>query len=141
MAKHDTHTPLPAAKVTPGVVAVRYQVKDVGRSIAFYTERLGFQLEQHSGAAFGSVLLGNLRLLLSGPGASGSRPLPNGQKQEPGGWNRVVIFVEDLATKIGALEGAGVTFLNSVEAGPGGSQILIADPDGNPIELHQPPSR
>ncbi len=87
------------------------------------------------------MLLGNLRLLLSGPGASGSRPLPNGQKQEPGGWNRVVIFVEDLATKIGALEGAGVTFLNSVEAGPGGSQILIADPDGNPIELHQPPSR
>lgn len=109
--------------------------------MAFYTERLGFRLEQHSGSAFGSVLLGNLRLLLSGPGASGSRPMPDGQKQEPGGWNRVVIFVDDLAARMRALEAAGVAFRNSVEAGPGGSQVLIQDPDGNPIELHQPPSK
>jgi glyoxylase I family protein len=141
MAKQDTHTPLPAAKVPAGVVAVRYHVKDVGRAIGFYTEKLGFQLEQHSGAAFGSVLLGNLRLLLSGPGASGSRAMPDGQKQEPGGWNRVLIFVEDLAARMRELEEAGVMFKNSVESGPGGSQILLADPDGNLIELHQPPSK
>jgi glyoxylase I family protein len=124
-----------------GSVSVRYQVKDVARSIAFYTEHLGFQVEIRSGTAFASVLLGNLRLLLSGPGSSGSRPMPNGQKQEPGGWNRVVIFVPDLAERIRALEQTGVPFRNSVETGPGGSQIMIQDPDGNPIELHQPASK
>jgi glyoxylase I family protein len=122
-----------------GLVSVRYQVKDIARSIAFYTEQLGFQLEQRSGTAFASVLRGNLRLILGGPGSSGSRPMPDGQTQEPGGWNRILIYVTDLAARIRELEGAGVSFRNSVEAGPGGSQILIADPDGNLIELHQPP--
>jgi glyoxylase I family protein len=122
-------------------VSVRYQVKDVARSIAFYTEQLGFELEQRSGEAFASVLLGNLRLLLSGPGSSGSRPMPDGQKQEPGGWTRILIDVSDLSASIRALEHGGVPFRNGVETGPGGSQILFEDPDGNPIELHQPPSR
>jgi glyoxylase I family protein len=131
----------PAAKAGTGLVSVRYQVKDITRSIAFYTQQLGFQLEQRSGAAFAAVLLGNLRLLLSGPGSSGSRPMPSGQQQEPGGWNRISIDVSDLAERIRALEQAGVLFRNSVETGPGGSQILIEDPDGNPIELHQPPAK
>ena len=124
-----------------GLVSVRYQVKDVGRSLAFYTERLGFQLELRSGTAFAAVQLGNLRLLLSGPGSSGSRPLPSGQQQGPGGWTRFLIYVPDLPARIRELEQAKVPFLNSIETGPGGSQILIADPDGNPIELHQPPSK
>jgi len=131
----------PPAEKTAGVVSVRYQVTDIDRSLAFYAEQLGFQLDQRSGTAFASVLLGNLRLLLSGPGSSGSRAMPNGQKQEPGGWNRVLIYVPDLAARIRSLEQAGVPFRNSVETGPGGSQILIEDPDGNPIELHQPPPR
>lgn len=131
---------LPAVRPTAGQVSVRYQVKDVTRSIAFYTEQLGFQLELRSGAAFAAVLLGNLRLLLSGPGSSGSRPMPNGHKQEPGGWNRVLLYVPNLEESIRALARAGVSIRNSVEKGPGGSQIMIDDPDGNPIELHQPPT-
>jgi catechol 2,3-dioxygenase-like lactoylglutathione lyase family enzyme len=131
----------PAETAAAGRVSVRYQVKDVARSVTFYTERLGFQLEQQSGAVFASVLLGNLRLLLGGPGSSGSRPMPDGLRQEPGGWNRILIYVPDLAASIRALEQAGVSFRNSVEAGPGGSQILIEDPDANLIELHQPPAR
>jgi glyoxylase I family protein len=116
-------------------------VKDVARAIAFYTNQLGFELEQRSGDVFASVLLGNLRLLLSGPGSSGSRPMPGGQTQEPGGWNRISIDVPDLSASIQALAHAGVRFRNSIEMGPGGSQILCEDPDGNPIEIHQPPSR
>ena len=131
----------PAAPAAAAYGSVRYQVKDVERSLAFYTEQLGFQLELRSGAAFAAVLLGNLRLLLSGPGSSGARPMPSGQTQEPGGWNRVVIYVPDLAASIRELERAKVPFRNSIETGPGGSQILIEDPDGNPIELHQPPSK
>ncbi len=132
------NTSSPAGKPGPGQVSVRYQVNDVARSVAFYTERLGFQLQLRSGPAFAAVVLGNLRLLLSGPGASGSRPMPDGQKQAPGGWNRVLIDVPDLESRIQVLREAGVPFRNSVESGPGGSQILIEDPDGNPIELHQP---
>jgi glyoxylase I family protein len=131
----------PVVTAAAGLVSVRYQVKDVARSLAFYTEQLGFQLEQQSGAVFASVLLGNLRLLLGGPGSSGSRPMPNGARQEPGGWNRILIYVPDLAASIRALESAGVPFRNLVETGPGGSQILIEDPDANLIELHQPPAR
>ena len=121
--------------------SVRYQVKDVARSIAFYTEQLGFELELRSGDVFASVLLGNLRLLLSGPGSSGSRPMPDGRTQEPGGWNRILIDVPDLVASLRTLEAARVPLRNSIETGPGGSQILFEDPDGNPIELHQPPSR
>jgi glyoxylase I family protein len=128
------------AVAAAGLVSVRYQVRDVARSVAFYTEQLGFELERQSGAAFASLLLGKLRLLLSGPGASGSRPMPNGQQQEPGGWNRILIYVSDLEARMRELERQGVRFRNAIETGPGGSQILIEDPDANPIELHQPPA-
>jgi len=118
---------------------VRYQVTDVERSIDFYSRRLGFQLEQRAGSAFASVTRGALRLILSGPGSSGSRPLPDGRKQEPGGWNRIVLYVDDLDSFIRTLEGS-VRFRNQVEVGPGGKQIQIEDPDGNPIELHEAPA-
>jgi catechol 2,3-dioxygenase-like lactoylglutathione lyase family enzyme len=127
----------PPRAAAPAVV--RYQVSDVERSLDFYTRRLGFQLEQRAGAVFASVTRGSLRLLLSGPGSSGSRPLPDGRRQEPGGSNRFVLFIDDLDAHIRALAGAGVRFRNQVEVGPGGKQILIEDPDGNPIELHEGP--
>lgn len=117
---------------------VRYQVADVRRSVAFYTEVLGFTLEHQQPPAFASVLLGPLRILLSGPGASGSRPMPNGRPQEPGGWNRIVLRMADLPSHIETLRAAGVRFRNALEAGPGGRQIQIEDPDGNPLELFEP---
>lgn len=117
---------------------VRYQVKAVERSIAFYTERLGFELEQKTGP-FAAVTRGNLRLILSGPGTSGARPLPDGRQQEPGGWNRILLYVDDLDAEIARLKPQGVSFINEVEVGPGGSQILMEDPDGNRIELHEAP--
>ena len=120
------------------VHGVRYQVKDVARSVAFYTTHLGFTLVHQQLPAFASVSLGGLQMLLSGPQASGSRPMPNGQRQEPGGWNRVVLRVEDLAAFIDVLKEAGLHFRNEMEAGPGGRQIQIEDPDGNPIELFEP---
>jgi glyoxylase I family protein len=113
-------------------------VKDVARSVAFYTERLGFRLEHQQPPAFASVSLGGVRLLLSGPGASGSRPMPDGLRQEPGGWNRIVLGVEDLPAFIETLKKAGLRFRNAMETGPGGRQIQIEDPDGNPIELFEP---
>jgi glyoxylase I family protein len=116
---------------------VRYQVSDVDRAIAFYTERLGFQVAERHGPAFAAVRRGDLRLILGGPGSSGQRPMPDGRRQEPGGWNRILIYVDDLAKTIAALRSADVRFRNDVEAGPGGKQILIDDPDGNPIELHE----
>ncbi len=128
------------ATPSESTVTVRYQVSDIERSIAFYTERLQFRLGMKSGSAFADVVRGNLRLLLSGPGSSGSRPMPDGRKQEPGGWNRIVLNVADLAAQIGTLESAGVVFRNRIEVGPGGKQIQIEDPDGNPIELHEPPT-
>ena len=121
-----------------GVHGIRYQVKDVARAAAFYTQHLGFTLKHQQLPAFASVALGDVHLLLSGPGASGSRPLPGGQSQEPGGWNRVVLRVSDLQACIAALESAGVRFRNEMESGPGGRQIQIEDPDGNPIELFEP---
>jgi catechol 2,3-dioxygenase-like lactoylglutathione lyase family enzyme len=130
-----------AAQDHDGVVTVRYQVADIERSIGFYTSHLGFQDSERFGSAFAAVVRGPLRLILSGPGSSGSRTLPDGREQQPGGWNRIVLYVDDLAQKVEALGREGVTFRGQVESGPGGSQILIEDPDGNPIELHQPPSR
>ncbi len=115
---------------------VRYQVSAIEKSISFYSERLGFTVDQRSGPAFARVSRGHLVLLLSGPGSSGSRPLPDGRRQEPGGWNRIVLYVEDLNAHIERLKQAGVRFRNAIEVGPGGSQIQIEDPDGNPIELH-----
>jgi glyoxylase I family protein len=132
-----------ASRVDPhtfvkGVHGVRYQVKDVARSIEFYTQQLGFTLEHQQLPAFANVSLGEANILLSGPGASGSRPMPNGQEQEPGGWNRVVLRVSDLPACIDALKSAGFRFRNEMETGPGGRQIQIEDPDGNPIELFEP---
>jgi glyoxylase I family protein len=121
-----------------GVHGVRYQVKDVARSVAFYTTHLGFRLEHQQLPAFANISLGDAHILLSGPQASGSRPMPNGQQQEPGGWNRVVLRVNDLAAFIETLKKAGVHFRNDMETGPGGKQIQIEDPDGNPIELFEP---
>lgn len=120
---------------------VRYQVTDIERSIAFYTQRLGFNLEMKAGTAFAAVLLGRLRLILGGPGSSGSRPMPDGREQTPGGWNRILIYVDDLNADIERLRAQGVPCRNEVEAGPGGKQIQIEDPDGNPIELHEAASR
>lgn len=121
-----------------GFHGVRYLVSDVSCSIAFYSEHLGFKVEHQQLPAFANVSLGNLHLLLSGPGASGSRPLPNGQLQKPGGWNRVVLRVVDLPAFIERLNKAGLQFRNEMEVGPGGRQIQLADPDGNPIELFEP---
>ena len=120
------------------VHGVRYQVRDVSRAVAFYTEHLGFKLEHQHLPAFASVSLGETHLLLSGPGASGSRPLPNGERQEPGGWNRVVLRVADLPGCIATLKRSEVRFRNDMETGPGGRQIQVEDPDGNPIELFEP---
>jgi glyoxylase I family protein len=121
-----------------GVHGVRYQVKDVARAVAFYTQRMGFTLEHQQLPAFASVSLGESQILLSGPGASGSRPMPDGQTQEPGGWNRVVLKVTDLPKLIEALKQVGVGFRNEMETGPGGRQIQVEDPDGNAIELFEP---
>jgi glyoxylase I family protein len=117
---------------------VRYQVKDVSRAVAFYTEQLGFKLEHQQLPAFANVSLGDLKILLSGPEASGSRPLPDGRRQEPGGWNRVVLRVTDLADVIETLRQSGLHFRNEMETGPGGKQIQLEDPDGNAIELFEP---
>ena len=123
------------------VHGIRYQVKDVARASAFYTQHLGFTLQHQQLPAFASVSLGDVTILLSGPGASGSRPLPGGQTQEPGGWNRVVLRVSDLQACIAALKKDGVRFRNEMESGPGGRQIQIEDPDGNPLELFEPAAR
>jgi glyoxylase I family protein len=120
------------------VHGVRYQVKDVARSVAFYTTHLGFTLEHQQLPAFSSVSFGDAQILLSGPRASGSRPLPDGHRQEPGGWNRVVLRVNDLPEFIETLKKAGLHFRNDMETGPGGKQIQVDDPDGNPIELFEP---
>ena len=135
---HTTTSPVNARVFIQGVHGVRYQVKDVARSVTFYTQSLGFTLEHQQLPAFASVSHGDAHMLLSGPGASGSRPMPNGQRQEPGGWNRIVLRVSDLAGCIAALKGAGLRFRNEMETGPGGRQIQIEDPDGNPLELFEP---
>jgi glyoxylase I family protein len=120
------------------VAGVRYQVKDVDRSVAFYTQHLGFQLDQQAGPAFARVSNGSFTLWLSGPGSSGSRPLPDGRSQEPGGWNRLALEVEDLPARVAAMKKTGLRFRNEIETGPGGRQIQLEDPDGNPVELFEP---
>jgi glyoxylase I family protein len=121
-----------------GFWGVRYQVKDVQRAIAFYTDTLGFKLDMQNLPAFGQVSRNGLKLILSGPGASGSRSMPDGGQQQPGGWNRVLLQVQDLAALITYLKDVGVRFRNQLEVGPGGKQIQIEDPEGNPIELFEP---
>lgn len=123
------------------VAGIRYQVTDVDRAVAFYTQKLGFKLEQQAGPAFASVSNGGLTLWLSGPGSSGSRPTPDGRRQEPGGWNRLVLRVEDLPSVVTRMRQARVSFRNQIEAGPGGRQIQLEDPDGNPVELFEPASK
>ena len=125
-------------KFVVGLWGVRYQVKDVSRSVDFYTKVLGFKLDQQNLPAFAQVSIGNLKLILSGPGASGSRPMPDGKQQGPGGWNRIVLQVKDLPANIEALKKSGLHFRNQMESGPAGKQIQLEDPDGNPIELFEP---
>jgi glyoxylase I family protein len=121
-----------------GYHGIRYQIDDVRRAVDFYTGHLGFKLEHQQLPAFAIVSWGDLKLLLSGPGASGSRPMPDGRRQDPGGWNRIVMRVRDIERAIESLKKAGVQFRNHVESGPGGRQIQLEDPDGNPIELFEP---
>ena len=123
------------------VWGVRYQVSDVARSVAFYTQHLGFTLGQQQLPAFAKVTCSGVDLLLSGPGSSGARPMPDGRRQEPGGWNRIVLRVADLSAQVATLTAAGVRFRNTLESGPGGKQIQIEDPDGNAIELFEPAHR
>ena len=121
-----------------GFRGVRYQVTDVPRAIAFYTDTLGFKLDMQNPPAFGQVSVDGLKLILSGPGASGSRSMPDGRQQEPGGWNRVLLEVQDLPAVIARLKESGLRFRNEMEVGPGGKQIQVEDLDGNPIELFEP---
>ena len=120
------------------LLGVRYQVEDVERSVDFYTKRLGFKLDHKNPPAFAQVSIGKLKLILSGPGAAGSRPMPDGQRQAPGGWNRVILHVANLSECIETLKNIGLHFRNQMETGPGGKQIQLQDPDGNPIELFEP---
>ena len=134
----DTRADQESQRFVKGFHGVRYQVRDVARSVAFYTQHLGFKLEHQHLPEFATISLGNAEIHLSGPGASGSRPMPDGRKQEPGGWNRVVLQVADLPSLIKTLTKAGVHFRNEMEVGPAGRQIQVEDPDGNPIELFEP---
>jgi len=120
------------------MVNVRYMVKDVEASIAFYVSHLGFTLLSKTLPAFADVKRGDLRLLLSGRASSAGRPMPDGRVPEPGGWNRIELVVDDLAAEVDRLRNAGLTFRNDIVTGPGGSQILLEDPSGNVIELFQP---
>jgi catechol 2,3-dioxygenase-like lactoylglutathione lyase family enzyme len=120
------------------LVNVRYMVDDVDAAIDFYITHLGFALRSHPGPAFADVTRGNLRVLLSGPKSSAGRPMPDGRTPQPGGWNRLHFIVPDIDAEVERLRAAGVTFRNDVVSGPGGRQILLEDPAGNPIELFQP---
>ena len=120
------------------MVNVRYMVDDVQASIDFYTKHFGFESGHNASPAFAEVLRGNLRLLLAGPESSAGRPMPDGRKPEPGGWNRIHFVVDDIDAEVERLRGAGVAFRNDIVSGPGGRQILVDDPSGNPIEIFQP---
>jgi catechol 2,3-dioxygenase-like lactoylglutathione lyase family enzyme len=119
-------------------VGFRYMIVDVPAAIAFYTSHLGFTLEQDASPAFASVSRDGVRLLLSGPASSGRRPLPDGRQQEPGGWNRIQLQVPKLTAAVERLRAAGVPFRSDVVTGPGGSQVTVDDPSGNPVELFEP---
>jgi catechol 2,3-dioxygenase-like lactoylglutathione lyase family enzyme len=120
------------------LVSVRYMVDDVEGAIDFYTRHFGFELGHNASPAFAEVIRGRLRLLLAGPKSSAGRPMPDGRKPEPGGWNRIHFVVEDIAAEVERLRSAGLQFRNDIVSGPGGQQILLDDPSGNPIELFQP---
>jgi catechol 2,3-dioxygenase-like lactoylglutathione lyase family enzyme len=125
----------------PNLVSVRYMVDDVDAALAFYTSHLGFTPLTNASPAFADIKRGNLRLLLSGPASSAGRPMPDGREPGPGGWNRIHLIVDDIHSEVERLRTQGVTFRNDVLKGPGGSQVLIEDPAGNPIELFQPAER
>jgi catechol 2,3-dioxygenase-like lactoylglutathione lyase family enzyme len=124
--------------VRDDLVSVRYMVDDVEEAVAFYTTHFGFTVLNSFAPAFADVVRGNLRLLLSGPTSSAGRPMPDGRQPEPGGWNRIHFIVDDIAAEVERLRAAGLTFRNDIVTGPGGQQILLEDPAGNPIELFQP---
>jgi catechol 2,3-dioxygenase-like lactoylglutathione lyase family enzyme len=119
-------------------VNVRYMVDDVDAAIAFYTTHLGFSLLTRMAPAFADVARGDLRLLLSARTSSAGRAMPDGRQPVAGGWNRIQLVVDDIAAEVSRLQAAGVPFRNEIVRGPGGAQILIDDPSGNPIELFQP---
>jgi catechol 2,3-dioxygenase-like lactoylglutathione lyase family enzyme len=120
------------------MVSVRYMVNDVQAAIDFYTKHFGFTVNTSRTPAFADVVRGRLRLLLAGPQSSAGRPMPDGRRPEPGGWNRIHFIVEDIAAEVDRLRKSGVHFRNDIISGPGGRQILVDDPSGNPIELFQP---
>jgi len=120
------------------LASVRYIVDDVGAALAFYTEHLGFTELTSFGPAFADVVRGNLRLLLSGPTSSAGRALPDGRQPIPGGWNRIHLIVDDLRSTVDRLRAAGIEFRSDIISGPGGQQIVLDDPSGNPVELFQP---
>lgn len=120
------------------MVNVRYMVDDVDAAVEFYTTHLGFTLRTSAAPAFADVVRGGLRLLLSGPASSAGRPMPDGAKPGPGGWNRIHLLVDDIAAEVARLRAAGLTFRNDVVSGPGGRQILLEDPSGNVVELFEP---
>jgi catechol 2,3-dioxygenase-like lactoylglutathione lyase family enzyme len=122
-------------------VNVRYMVDDVDKAVDFYTGHLGFTVLSNSAPAFADVCRGNLRLLLSGPASSAGRPMPDGAKPGPGGWNRIHFVIDDIDAEVARLRETGATFRNDIVTGPGGSQILLEDPSGNVVELFQPASR
>jgi catechol 2,3-dioxygenase-like lactoylglutathione lyase family enzyme len=123
------------------LVSVRYMVDDVESSIDFYTRHLGFSLRYSAAPAFADVVRGRLRLLLAGPQSSAGRPMPDGRQPGPGGWNRIHLIVDDIVAEVDRLRAAGLPFRNDIVTGPGGRQILLDDPSGNPIELFQPAER
>jgi catechol 2,3-dioxygenase-like lactoylglutathione lyase family enzyme len=127
--------------VSPSIVNVRYMVDDVDAAIAWYTKHLGFTLLSNQAPAFADVSLGSLRLLISGPTSSAGRPMPDGERPRPGGWNRIHLIVEDLTREVERLRADGVQFRNDIVKGPGGLQILLIDPSGNFVELFQPAHR
>ncbi len=120
------------------MVSVRYIVDDVEASVAFYTKFLGFKVLTSFAPAFADVARGNLRLLLSGPTSSAGRPMPDGVKPQPGGWNRIHLIVDDIEAEVARLRAAGARLRNDILSGPGGKQILLLDPSGNVVELFQP---
>jgi catechol 2,3-dioxygenase-like lactoylglutathione lyase family enzyme len=124
--------------VNDQIVNVRYLVDDVERAVDFYTSHFGFTLKSNHAPAFADVVRGNLRLLLSGPTSSAGRPMPDGRRPEPGGWNRIHFIVDDIEAEVERLRDAGLRFRNEIVTGPGGKQIVLDDPAGNPIELFQP---
>jgi catechol 2,3-dioxygenase-like lactoylglutathione lyase family enzyme len=124
--------------VADELVNVRYMVDDVEKAVDFYTTHFGFTVRSSHAPAFADVVRGNLRLLLSGPKSSAGRPMPDGRTPEPGGWNRIHLIVDDIAAEVERLRAAEVPFRNDIGSGPGGQQILLEDPAGNPVELFQP---